>query len=197
MKRRGVFTLILVLLSIQLSFAQGDPTLADYKLKLGLGFYDHYEGVLPTVGVEFQLLRHLSVEPTLGFTAFQREDDPVMLQATVHYKFAGGLEGKYYFLLNRRCRFEGLFGLVHLGYYRGAIYVSEENYRAYVGYQTEAGLGLGGQVYPFGRFSVGGSLGVWHVRTTDRWSNPLGQTRYWDVRSGFVGSYNLQAGVSF
>ncbi len=135
--------------------------------KLALGVYNHLNGWLPTVALEFRLAPRLSLEPSVGFADRRRPRVGVPLsQASRQYKFALGLELKHYVLFNGRNPLEGLYVAATTSYFRSAIYAQPFEQPMVGNHHWKAGLGIGGNYYVYKRWSVGAA--GYLNRMTDR-----------------------------
>ena len=166
--------------------------------KVGLGVFDHQEGRLFHGSFEFLLVKRLSLDPSIGFTLRSDKSFPITpAQKSNQYKYAGSIDAKLYFLLNRRYPLEGIFGVGHLGYYRSSVHPSVSNFVAYRGFQLERGLGVGGQYFVFPRWGICGNTMLNYVSASDYFLNPDGSIRYLYSRPGFIITYYFQIGFSF
>ncbi len=181
-------------------FAQTDPTTKALQKKVALGLYSHGSGRLVTAYFELQLARRLTIEPSVGFT-IKGSDQYVFgvtpTQQTLHYKFAGAMDLKYFFLFHRRNALEGLFAALTGSYYRSSADATASAFTFYRDHVAKAGIGLGGNYYFLPRFSVGATAYI-------NWSNGRayylkedGGVRLAQQPDGFLLTWAAQVGFSF
>lgn len=154
-------------------------------------------GNLIAADYEWMLGRNLSVNPSIGIGLRGNSFFLNSWENGRFWKYAGTLRLKWYFLLRKGRKLQGIYGLMHGAYFRGTIRKQPEDYHFFRIHQSEIGIGLGGQIRLWKRFLIGASAALAWVRGANWFGNPDGTTLFTHPREGLSPILSVYTGISF